>query len=51
MATHSRILALEIPRTEKPSGLPWGPRVGQDLGTKQQQQISNLWVERRDDNH
>ena len=38
MATHSSILAWEIPWTEEPNG-PWGcKRVGDDLGTKQQQQ-------------
>ena len=40
MATHSSILAWEIPRTEEPAGCsPWGcKRVGYDLETKQQQQ-------------
>ena len=38
MATHSSILAWEIPRTEQPGGYsPWGhKRAGQDLATKQQ---------------
>ena len=37
MASHSSILAWEIPWTEEPSGLcPWGhKRVGPDLATKQ----------------
>ena len=39
MATHSRILAWEIPVTEEPSYRPLGcKRVGHDLATKQQQQ-------------
>ena len=39
MATHSSVLAWEIPWTEEPGGLQsWGPkRVRQDLVTKQQQ--------------
>ena len=40
MATHSSILAWEIPWTEEPGGLysPWGhKRVGYNLATKQQQ--------------
>ena len=40
MATHSSILAWEIPRTEAPGGLysSWGcKRVGHDLVTKQPQ--------------
>ena len=39
MATHSSILAWEIPCTEEPGGLsPWGLQmVGHDLVTKQQQ--------------
>ena len=38
MATHSSILAWEIPLTEEPGSYsPWGCRVGQDLVTKQQQ--------------
>ena len=38
MATHSSILAWEIPQTEEPGGLQsWGPkRVGHDLVTKRQ---------------
>ena len=39
MATHSSILAWEIPRTEEPGGLQstgW-QRVGQDSETEQQQ--------------
>ena len=42
MATHSSILALEIPWTEEPSGLKsmGSQRVGQDLLTKQQM-VSN----------
>ena len=42
MATHSSILAWEIPWTEEPGGLysPWGrKRVQHDLVTKQQQYI------------
>ena len=36
-ATHSNILAWEIPQTEKPGGYsPWGLRVEHDLATKQQ---------------
>ena len=41
MATHSSILAWEIPWTEKPGrlqSLGSPQRVGHDLGTKQQQQ-------------
>ena len=39
MATHSSILAWEIPWTEEPGGyIPWGhKRVRHDLVTKQQQ--------------
>ena len=39
MATHSSILAWEIPRTEEPDGLQctWSQRIGHDLVTKQQQ--------------
>ena len=40
MATHSSILAWEIPRIEEPSGLWWSmrsQRVPHDLATKQQQ--------------
>ena len=40
MATHSSILAREIPWTEESGGLysPWGHKsVGHDLATKQQQ--------------
>ena len=42
MATHSSILAWEIPWTEEPRGLrPWGhKRAGEDLEPKQQQQDS-----------
>ena len=38
MASHSNILAWEIPRIEDPGGYsPWGhERVGYDLATKQQ---------------
>ena len=41
MATHSSILAWEIPWTEEPSGLEsmGSPRVRNDLVTKQEQQI------------
>ena len=44
MATHSNILALEIPRTEEPGGLQSivSQRVGYNLVTKQQQQIVGL---------
>ena len=39
MATHSSILAWEIPWTEEPS--PWSrKRFGHDLATKQQQDIA-----------
>ena len=40
MATHSSILAWEIPWTEEPVGYSsWGhKRVGRNLATKQQQQ-------------
>ena len=40
MATHSSILAWEIPRTEEPGGLQYigSQRVRHDLVTKQQQQ-------------
>ena len=40
MATHSSILAWEIPRTEEPGGLQsmGSQRVGHDLATKQQLQ-------------
>jgi len=39
MATHSNILAWEIPWTEDPGSYsPWGLRVGNDLVTKQQQE-------------
>ena len=40
MATHSNILAWEIPRTEEPGRLQsmGSQRVRHDLGTKQQQQ-------------
>ena len=40
MATHSRILAWEIPWTEEPGGDPWDHKRGEhDLAAKQQQQI------------
>ena len=41
MATHSSILAWEIPWTEEPGGLysMWSQRVRHDLATKQQQQV------------
>ena len=44
MATHSSILAWEIPWTEEPDGLQsmGCNRVGHDLATKQQQQISHV---------
>ena len=40
MATHSSILAWEIPWTEEPGGLQsmGSQRVGNELGTEQQQQ-------------
>ena len=43
MATHSNILALEIPWTEEPGGLQsMGlQRIGHDLVTKKQQQTSS----------
>ena len=38
MATHSSILAWEIPCIEEPRGYsPWAARVGHNLATKQQQ--------------
>ena len=39
MATHSSILAWEVPQTEEPRGLQsmWSQRVGHDLATKKQQ--------------
>ena len=42
MATHSSVLAWEIPRTENAGGYsPWGPkRVGHDLATKQRLTLS-----------
>ena len=46
MATHSSILAWNIPWTVEPGGL-WSvgsQRVGHDLATKQQQQQQHLWV-------
>ena len=44
MATHSSILAWEIPRTEEPGGLQsmGSQRVGYDLATKHQQQLQYL---------
>ena len=44
MATHSSILAWEIPRTEEPAGLQsMGlQRVGHDLATEQQQQLYSI---------
>ena len=44
IATHSCILAWEIPWTEEPGGLQsmWSPGVGRDLAVKQQQQHSIL---------
>ena len=41
MATHSSVLAWEIPETEEPGGLQFmgQPRVGHDLATKQQQSM------------
>ena len=41
MATHSSILAWEIPRTEEPAGLQsmGSQRVGHDLETEEQQQL------------
>ena len=41
VATHSGILAWEIPRTEEP-GRPQLQRVGRNLATKQQQQIYRM---------
>ena len=42
MATHSSILAWEIPRTEKPGGLQsmGSQEIGYDLATKQQSPFS-----------
>ena len=47
MATHSSILAWEIPRTEKPGGLqPMGSqRVGHNLATKKQPSCHWVTVE------
>ena len=44
MATHSNILAWEIPQTEEPGRLQsmGSQRVGQNLVSKQQQQLQNL---------
>ena len=44
MATHSRILAWEIPRTEEPGRLQstGSQRVGHNLVTKQRQQTAYL---------
>ena len=44
MATHSSILAWEIPQREEPAGLqsPGSQRVGHDLATKSQQQVCVL---------
>ena len=50
MATHSFILAWEIPCTEELGGpySPWGPkRVGHDLSAKQQQLLVSLIHSRR----
>ena len=45
MATHSSIIAWEIPWTEEPGGLQsmGSRRVGYDLVTKQQQAWKNNW--------
>ena len=47
MATHSSILAWEIPRTEEPGGYsPWGcKRVGHDLVTKQRMGTQVVHIE------
>ena len=44
MATHSSILAWEIPQTEEPGGLQCmrSQRVGHDLTTKQQQHSESV---------
>ena len=44
MATHSSILAWEIPQTEEPGGLQSmrSQRVGHDLATKQQQHSESV---------
>ena len=44
MATHSSILAWEIPQTEEPGGLlsMRSQRVGHDLATKQQQHSESV---------
>ena len=44
METHSNILAWEIPQTEEPGRLQsmGSQRVGQNLVSKQQQQLQNL---------
>ena len=41
MATHSSILAWEIPWTEEPGGFRGVSRVGHSLATKQQQHYKN----------
>jgi len=45
MATHSRILAWEIPWTEEPDWLQSmvSQRAGYDLATKQQVEVSYSW--------
>ena len=45
MATHSRILAWEIPLTEEPDWLQSmvSQRAGYDLATKQQVEVSYSW--------
>ena len=45
MATHSSILAWEVPWTEEPGGSPCGPgRVRHNLDTKQQQQCMFVYL-------
>ena len=46
MATHSSILAWEIPWTGEPGGLQsmGSQRVGEHLATKQQQQQQIIWI-------
>ena len=49
MATHSSVLAWEIPRTEEPGGLQstGSPRVGHDLVTEHARR-TNFWTSFKD---
>ena len=53
MATHSSILAWEIPWTEEPGRLhPWGhQRAGRDVATKQQRLKNRLQGDPRSQSH